>query len=314
MNSDDIYEGLSENEREDEENENYRMPARPKRAPAGWVRRVRCDECRQNLGFMGLNMAVPIGTPVLCGPCCGKEDVRSRFVPEKDGCQGSLNSVLCGKKPVEFDPVAKKPLCASHRESVANVAAIFDLAYQAEAVERFWDREREIRGWQNVFVSRKPVPALRVVDTDGGEVFEGAPPETEGFLFWIDEEPSANWAHPCRYVLSLKSGSVVVARREWPPGAEIYDKLVKIERPWPNGGGKEQLQPKDYYAARLLERSGDIAAGSDVTVVEHLVSRHGEKACFVEVGPWDKHGAPLSVATVEARKLRFVSGAAPKPT
>lgn len=384
--SDEIYEGLSENEREDEENENYRMPARPKRAPAGWVRRVRCDECRQNLGFMGLNMAVPIGTPVLCGPCVGKEDVRNRALPlpgfvramlelravanlkavdlhrqghlgkpgdvdmsaervgwcwhdmlegakkallkyprevvakvygEKAtaenadaGCQGSLNGVLCGKKPVEFESITKKMLCASHRESVENVAAIFNHLERDAAIERFWERERDLTAQQTVLVSRKLVPALHVVDVDGGQVFEGAPPETEGFLFWIDQEPSANWAHPCRYVLMFKSGGLASAQREWPPGETIYDKLDRIERPWPNGGGRE-LHPKDYYRAKFVETTGAVAVGTEVVVVDHVVSPEGEKGCVLEVGPWLKDGEPRDVTVVDARKLKLVAKVKP---
>lgn len=75
---------------------------------------------------------------------------------------------------------------------------------------------------------------------------------------------------------------------------------------WPNGGGLE-LPPDSYYRVRFVESHGDVAAGSDGIVVEHLQASSGQKGCAVEVGPWDEHGAPRDVVVVDARKLALLS-------
>ena len=104
-------------------------------------------------------------------------------------------------------------------------------AEREAAVKTFFDRERDLPAHHHVFVTKKPVPASWIVDVDGGAVFEGAPDDIEGFLFFIDEEPAANWAHRCRYVFQFKSGGRATANREWPPSETIYDKLERVERP-----------------------------------------------------------------------------------
>lgn len=101
-----------------------------------------------------------------------------------------------------------------------------------QAIRRFWKLVGpELAAHHQAFVSKKLVPLSHVSDFDGRLVFEGSPIE-EAFLFWIDEEPDANWAHLCRYVVVFDDGSGFVSIvGEWPPVEVIYDKLEKIERP-----------------------------------------------------------------------------------
>lgn len=47
--------------------------------PEGWTRRSLCDECREELGFSAVNLAVPEGCPILCGPCAFKPEVAKRW-------------------------------------------------------------------------------------------------------------------------------------------------------------------------------------------------------------------------------------------
>jgi hypothetical protein len=99
------------------------------------------------------------------------------------------------------------------------------------AIKAFFDRERDLPASHEVLVTKEPVPACWVIDVDGEAIFEGAPQDIEGFLFFVDEEPSANWSHRCRYVFHFKSGGRAIAHREWPPNETIYDKFEKVERP-----------------------------------------------------------------------------------
>jgi hypothetical protein len=40
-------------------------------------------------------------------------------------------------------------------------------------------------------------------------------------LFFVDQEPMANWAHPCLYVLVHRDGSITQAQHYLPPAEEI---------------------------------------------------------------------------------------------
>jgi hypothetical protein len=69
---------MTENELEDLQH--FACPAVP--VPVnhpGWARRAHCDECRQGLGYMGVSLVVPEGTPVLCAPCARSPEVRTRW-------------------------------------------------------------------------------------------------------------------------------------------------------------------------------------------------------------------------------------------
>lgn len=47
--------------------------------PLGWASRSLCDECRKSLAYIGGNLFVPIGTPILCGPCAYDDNIRAKW-------------------------------------------------------------------------------------------------------------------------------------------------------------------------------------------------------------------------------------------
>lgn len=105
-------------------------------------------------------------------------------------------------------------------------------ATRSQAIRHFWRLVGpELAAHHQVFLSTKPVPLSHVSDVDGKAMFEGSPID-ESFLFWIDEEPDANWSHPCSFVIVMTDGSGLVrVPGGWPPVEAIYDKLEEIERP-----------------------------------------------------------------------------------
>ena len=65
-----------------------------------------------------------------------------------------------------------------------------------------------------VFAAPEPVAAGTSIDTWYGTVVL---PEGEGWLFFIDDMPMENWAHPCRYVHVDMTGVVTVKSAYGPP-------------------------------------------------------------------------------------------------
>lgn len=93
-------------ENEEEDLQGYACPAVPNPVNApGWARRKTCDECRQNVGYMGANFAVPLGTPVLCGPCVANPEVREKWEsappPKPKHCRHGRRTGYCGPCDVE---------------------------------------------------------------------------------------------------------------------------------------------------------------------------------------------------------------------
>jgi len=67
-----------------------------------------------------------------------------------------------------------------------------------------------------VYADPAPVPAGTTIPAMYGSVVL---PETEGWLFFIDDAPMAGWAHPCRYVHVDTTGTVTVKKANGPPRA-----------------------------------------------------------------------------------------------
>lgn len=100
------------------------------------------------------------------------------------------------------------------------------------ATARFWKYASEgLTPEHQVRASRVPLLAGCVVDVMGAPVFEIALNDFKAFLFWVDEEPMANWAHRCRYVLVSENGTVVSVSREWPPADVFHNELDEIKKP-----------------------------------------------------------------------------------
>jgi hypothetical protein len=55
-----------------------------------------------------------------------------------------------------------------------------------------------------------------------GEVLPGlAGLSGKAALFFIDQDPRANWAHPCEYVLLCSDGRVIRLSHNWPPHESV---------------------------------------------------------------------------------------------
>ncbi len=74
-----------------------------------------------------------------------------------------------------------------------------------------------------VYADPEPVPAGTTVSTLYGAVVL---PESEGWLFFIDDAPMEGWAHPCRYVHVDMTGAVTVKDANGPPRALQSWKMV----------------------------------------------------------------------------------------
>jgi len=65
-----------------------------------------------------------------------------------------------------------------------------------------------------VFAAPTPVPAGTVIKTWYGSINL---PAEKGWVFFIDDMPMENWAHPCRYVFVDYSGDISVYNAHGPP-------------------------------------------------------------------------------------------------
>ena len=52
---------------------------------------------------------------------------------------------------------------------------------------------------------------------------KGAP--SSAFLFFVDLDPAANWAHACAYVFIARTGETAWCEAEWPPHESVTLKL-----------------------------------------------------------------------------------------
>ncbi|AGW12720.1 C13 family peptidase [Megalodesulfovibrio gigas] len=82
---------------------------------------------------------------------------------------------------------------------------------------------------RRIHAAREQVAGEAVVATWRGEVrLAGGP----GWLFFVDDVPAANWAHPCRFVLVRENGELVVTPSRTPPAnMEPFTELTT----WPDG-------------------------------------------------------------------------------
>lgn len=88
----------------------------------------------------------------------------------------------------------------------------------------------------HVRASLEPVLIERVLDVHSNRVFDGAPAGTRGWVVFVDEEPDANWSHPCRYGLVFEGGGMVVTKHDWPPDEVLDRELIAVhsgrDEPW----------------------------------------------------------------------------------
>lgn len=86
---------MNEHVQRDHKRRGYRAPAW-KGFPSGWVSRETCDRCRQPLAFGGINVALPLGTPVVCGPCTHEGPPT---YPTRETIRNRLRRIFFGDAP-----------------------------------------------------------------------------------------------------------------------------------------------------------------------------------------------------------------------
>ncbi|MBQ8442971.1 MAG: hypothetical protein IJX29_06390 [Bacteroides sp.] len=59
--------------------------------------------------------------------------------------------------------------------------------------------------------------------------FELTSPDTESWLFFVDELPMGNWGHDCQYAFVDMNGNVQIHQKTMPPNYELYNmELINI--------------------------------------------------------------------------------------
>lgn len=80
----------------------------------------------------------------------------------------------------------------------------------------------------NVYVSKNTIQPNTIVETYGEE---DKSPNNESWLFFIDDIPYGNWAHPCRYVyVNTVGGNYEVHDNSWPPKS-LGNFITLVEMP-----------------------------------------------------------------------------------
>jgi hypothetical protein len=130
---------------------------------------------------------------------------------------GDLLKVLSGETDQLVLPVEGTDRAAAVDRAAGPPAAL---------IEQFW----------GTFGSR--VPANAVVLASAGEVaprdvrtvvdkaLPTGPAPSRAFLFFVDLEPEANWAHACAYVFAAVGKAAIWHEAEWPPHASIELRLL----------------------------------------------------------------------------------------
>jgi len=91
------------------------------------------------------------------------------------------------------------------------------------------------------YVSYEPVKAGTVVESWYSSI---ELPQEEGWFFFIDDLPWANWEHPCRYVFVDLTGDITVYTATTPP-TNIRE-LEILRGPQAKSGNEDEVQTKRY--------------------------------------------------------------------
>ena len=70
--------------------------------------------------------------------------------------------------------------------------------------------------------------------------FSVSSPETESWLFFVDDKPMANWDHDCRYVFVDMNGRVHIHKKSSPPNLSTYNMERINTSDWSMTTSKEQ--------------------------------------------------------------------------
>ena len=70
-----------------------------------------------------------------------------------------------------------------------------------------------------------PLTPMKVMTINSNAV------ETPQFAYFVDDDPNANWEHPCRYVFVHPSKALSVADRISPPSSKLNYVLTQVAIP-----------------------------------------------------------------------------------
>lgn len=81
----------------------------------------------------------------------------------------------------------------------------------------------------NAYVSKVPIPPNTVIDA----IFTtDQSPKYTSWVFFIDDVPYGNWAHPCRYVyVNVVGGNYMVHQNKWEPQSLYSDYIQLVQMP-----------------------------------------------------------------------------------
>ena len=72
----------------------------------------------------------------------------------------------------------------------------------------------------DIWATKEKLPANTTMEA-GASIITS--PGTESWLFFVDEDPLANWGHDCRYVFVDMNGKISSYKKSMPPGYERYN-------------------------------------------------------------------------------------------
>lgn len=136
-------------------------------------------------------------------------------------------------------------LCVIAASGYSNTISTADDALQALLDESvILDFQSKI-----ILVSKDAAKAGQTISTARGEVITAG---SEGWFFFVDDHPIANWDHPCRYIFISRSGNVeIVDATSFPADfdsfryidTEQYRQMMRVENRYPTrtifGGGED---------------------------------------------------------------------------
>ena len=106
-------------------------------------------------------------------------------------------------------------------------------------------------GVQLSAATRPIVAAETPLTTWGGR--EVAAPWGEYWLFFVDDDPRANWAHPCRYVFVARDLSAIAVQHATTPPNLGMEVLIRYEPP---SSGAQREAPRDGRGPPRLAQGG----------------------------------------------------------
>jgi type III restriction enzyme len=98
-----------------------------------------------------------------------------------------------------------------------------------EVTARFWSLYgQRVRLGVIVAASRQELDPMAVRDVMNAPILQAKGLPSSGFLFFVDLNPEANWAHPCAYAFVGTEGKTDWQEAEWPPHSDLSLKTQEM--------------------------------------------------------------------------------------